>query len=169
MPSLHDLLDEAAGEARPFDIGADLHRGHRAAAPGAAAGQWSRPGCMVGAGAVTIAALPHGGGRVGTLPSADGGSASPVRAIPGLGRGTAEVATTFQTATGWHIVGERPQYVMLTRDGSGVTTIDSGFVGQIVVMLSPGGEGLRRHPGSAVTGVRRPHVLHQRTRRAARG
>jgi hypothetical protein len=27
---------------------------------------------------------------------------------------------------------------MLTRDGSGVTSIDSGFVGQIVVMLSPG-------------------------------
>jgi len=39
---------------------------------------------------------------------------------------------------GWHVVGERAQYVMLSREAT--TTVDSSFVGQIVVGLTDGHE-----------------------------
>jgi hypothetical protein len=138
MPSLHDLLDEAAGVPRPFDTGADLHRGHRAVARRRRRWAAGVAGCMVSAGAVTLAALPHRSDRVDTLRSADGGPSGPVSSSPGSDEVRLEYYDVPPPPTGWHIVGERPQYVMITRDGSGVTTIDSGFVGQIVVMLSPG-------------------------------
>jgi hypothetical protein len=138
MPTLHDLLEEAAGEPRPFDAGADLHRSHRAIARKRMRWGAGLTGCMVTAGAVTLAAVPHGSGRVDTVKPADGGSSG--TATPDTS--SEEIHLRYydvpQPPAGWHIVGERPQYVMITRDGSGVTTVDSGFVGQIVIMLSPG-------------------------------
>jgi hypothetical protein len=47
---------------------------------------------------------------------------------------------------GWHVVGQRAQYVMLTRDGSGVTSVDSGFIGQIVVGLAEGRDHFENQP-----------------------
>jgi len=136
MPSLHDLLDVAAGEPLPFDAGADLRRSRRAAVRRRRRWAAGVTGGVVTAGAVTFAAMPHGHDRVDTLRPADGGSRGAVEPGPSA------VQLTYYDVpappTGWHVVGDRPQYVMITRDGSGVTTIDSGFVGQIVVMLSPG-------------------------------
>jgi hypothetical protein len=138
MPTLHDLLDEAAGEPSPFDAGADLHRSHRAAARQRMRWAAGVTGCMITAGAVTLAAMPHGSGGVDTAQPRDGGSSGPT--IPDTS--SEEIHLRYydvpQPPAGWHIVGERPQYVMITRDGSGVTTVDSGFVGQVVIMLSPG-------------------------------
>ena len=138
MPSLHELLDEAAGQPRPFDAGADLHRGRRAASRRRRRWGVGVAGGVVAAGAVTVAALPQGSGRVDTLrPAGHGpsGTLSP-------GATSNDVRLKYydlpRPPAGWHVVGDRPQYAMITRDGSGVTTIDSGFVGQIVVMLSPG-------------------------------
>jgi hypothetical protein len=139
MPTLHDLLDEAAGQPRPFDALADLHRSHRAVAHRRIGWTVGVTSCMVAAGAVAFVAMPDGSGQADTLRPSDSGSSS--TASPAI---VDEVHLRYydvpQPPTGWHVVGDRPQYVMITRDGSGVTTIDSGFVGQIVVMLSPGDE-----------------------------
>ncbi|HEY3529889.1 MAG TPA: hypothetical protein VGK78_12135 [Nocardioides sp.] len=138
MQSLHDLLDEAAGQPRPFDAHADLRRSHRAVARKRTRWAVGVTGCLVTAGAVTLASMPHGSGRVDTLEPGDGGSSGPDRPGGDSGEVHLQYYDVPQPPAGWHIVGERPQYVMLTRDGSSVTTVNSGFVGQLVVMLSPG-------------------------------
>jgi hypothetical protein len=137
MPTLHDLLDEAAGAPRPFDAVADLHRSHRALARKRIRWAAGVSSCVVAAGAVTFAAMPNGSSRVHTLKPAEGGSSGPASSALS-DEITMQYYDVPQPPAGWHIVGERPQYVMITRDGSGVTTLDSGFVGQIVIMLSPG-------------------------------
>jgi hypothetical protein len=138
MPTLHDLLDEAAGEPRPFDARADLHRSHRAAARKRIRWAVGLIGCMVTAGAVTLASMSHGSGGVDTVKPADGGSNGPATPDTSSDEIHMQYYDVPRPPPGWHIVGERPQYVMITRDGSGVTTVDAGFVGQVVIMLSPG-------------------------------
>ena len=138
MPTLHDLLDEAAGQPRPFDAVADLHRSHRVVARRRIRWTAGVSSCVVAVGAVTFAAMPHGSSRVDTVRPAEGGSSGPASSDTPSGEIHMQYYDVPRPPAGWHIVGERPQYVMITRDGSGVTTIDSGFVGQIVIMLSPG-------------------------------
>jgi hypothetical protein len=134
MTSLQDLLDEAAGTPRPFDAYADLRRAHRTAVRRRNLWAGGVAGSVIAVGALGYAVLPDGGDRADTLQPADGG--------PSGAAGSDLVQLRYYDVptppSGWHVVGDRPQYAMLTRDGSGATTIDSGFVGQIVVMLSPG-------------------------------
>jgi hypothetical protein len=127
MSGLSDLLDVAAGEPGAFDVGADLRRGRRAAARRRSHRAVGATACLVAAAAVGVTAWPRGSGG---------------DQVPQVADGPALVHLQYYDVptppSGWHIVGERPQYVMITRDGSGVTSVDSGFVGQIVVMLTSG-------------------------------
>jgi hypothetical protein len=138
MPTLHDLLEEAAGEPRPFDAAADLHRSHRAVARKRTRWAVGVTGGVVAIGAVTFAAMPDGSGNAHTLKPADGGSSGTASPDSPSGEVHLRYYDIPRPPAGWHVVGDRPQYAMLTRDGSGVTTINTGFIGQIVIGLTTG-------------------------------
>jgi hypothetical protein len=148
MTELHELLDEAGGPLQldaTGDITGDLARGRRALrrrrtrwAAGVATGG------LVAAAAVTYAALPEHSALV-VRPATDPSTAPTATPTPT----PAPTRAFYDVPTppdGWHVVGQRAQYVMLTRDGSGVTSIDSGFIGQIVIGLTDGKEHFESQP-----------------------
>jgi hypothetical protein len=143
MTELHALLDQAAGGPPELDVTGDVVRGRRALrrrrtrwATGVASGG------LVAVGAVTYAALPGHSASV-VPPATDPSTAPTTTPTPAPTRTFYDVPPP---PDGWHVVGQRAQYVMLTRDGSGVTSIDSGFIGQIVIGLTDGREHLESQP-----------------------
>jgi hypothetical protein len=145
MTALQDLLEHAASDPTEVDTAADLRRGHLALSrrrTRIAAGVAGITGGLVAAGSVGYAALPRQHDTV-------------IRVSPGDDTATAPPVTAtkyYDVPTppdGWHVVGERPQYVMLARDGSGVTSVDASFVGQLVIGLADGREGF--DTGATVT------------------
>jgi hypothetical protein len=133
MTDIHDLLGRAVDDPIDVDTTADLRRGRRALnrrRTRMAAGVTGGLVAAVGGGYV---ALPQHQNTVTTVSPADGPSS--VDAV---------VQTTYyevpQPPAGWHVVGDRAQYVMITRDGSGVTSIDGSFVGQLMILLADGHE-----------------------------
>jgi hypothetical protein len=156
MTGLTELLEQAATEPSRLDVPGDLARGHRALrrrrtrwAAGIAAGG------LAATGAVAYAGLPAHRASVDTSQPATDPSSSPSSSpstgpssLPSTAPGTVQgrFYDVPRPPAGWHVVGQRAQYVMLTRDGSGVTSIDSGFVGQIVVGLTDGKEHFEHQP-----------------------
>ena len=131
MTGLQTLLEDAAEHPHEVDVDADLRRARRAlrgrrtrwAAAGATCG-------LVAVGAAGYTAFPrHHEDRIVVRPEAPPTSAPPVQTkyydIPA-------------PPAGWHVAAERPQYVMLGRDGTESTR--DVFTGQLVVMLADGRE-----------------------------
>jgi hypothetical protein len=155
MPGLHELLEDAVGDPVAVDLAADLRRGRRALARRRTGWAVGATGFVVAVGVVGYTAIPHQQDSV-TLQPADGGAGSdgpsdgPSKApSDGPSSGTTTASPFYDVPTppdGWHVVGERAQYVMLTRDGSGVTSVDTGFIGQIVIGLTDGKEHFESQP-----------------------
>ncbi|HEY3530966.1 MAG TPA: hypothetical protein VGK78_17610 [Nocardioides sp.] len=135
MTGLQTLLEEAAEHPAEhpagLDVAADLRRGHRALRRRRA--RWAALGVtggLVVAGGATYTALSVHHETTTEIQPTDGPTSSaPLR------------TTYFDVPTpppGWHVVGDRPQYVMISRDGSDAD-LDT-FAGQLVVMLSDGKE-----------------------------
>jgi hypothetical protein len=141
MTELHDLLERAADDPRitGLEVTADLRRGRRALTRRRTRWASGVTGGVVAAGVVGYAVVPRHQDAVTTVrPAADPTSDPTVVPMPFY-----DVPTP---PAGWHVVGERAQYVMLTRDGSGVTSVDAGFVGQIVIGLARGKENFDKGP-----------------------
>lgn len=146
MTGLRDLLDQAATEPQEVDVAGDLRRGRRALTRRRTTWAAGVTGGVVAAGAVAYASLPWGHHEsVTTVRPADGPSAPPEMV-------TGPFYDVPQPPSGWHLVGQRAQYVMITPDGSGVTSIDTGFIGQIVVMLTDGHEHVENQPSQQYDG-----------------
>ena len=140
MTGLSELLDQAATDPTEIDVAGDLRRGHRALARRRTRWAAGVTGGLVAAGALAYVDLPLGHhDSVTTLRPADEPSASPTMV-------TGPYYDVPQPPDGWHVVGQRAQYVMIARDGSGVTSVDSGFIGQIVVMLTEGRDHFEGQP-----------------------
>jgi hypothetical protein len=141
MTELHDLLDRAASGMGgvELDVAGDLRRGRRALTRRRTRWATGVTGGLVAAGAVGYVVVPRQQDAVTTVQPADDPTSDPT-----------VVPTPFYDVptppAGWHVVGERAQYVMLTRDGSGVTSVDSGFVGQLVILLTQGKESFDNGP-----------------------
>jgi hypothetical protein len=136
MTEIHDLLAGAVDDPIDVDTTADLRRGRRALNRRRTRIAAGVTGGLVATGAVGYVALPRHQNAVRTVSPADGPSSDPV------------VQPTYydvpRPPAGWHVVGERAQYVMLSREAT--TTIDSSFVGQIVVGLTDGRERFDKGP-----------------------
>jgi hypothetical protein len=145
MTGLPELLDHAAGDAHEADITADLRRGRRALARRRTWWAAGVTGGLAVVGAVAAVDLSQSQTDVATPLPADSPSTPPALV-------TGQFYDVPQPPAGWHEVGQRAQYVMLTRDGSDVTSIDSGFIGQIVVMLTDGKEHFENQPSQQYDG-----------------
>lgn len=141
MTDLYDLLERAATDLSPvdLDVAGDLRRGHRALTRRRARWATGLTGGVVAAGLVGYAVVPRQQDATTTLRSADGPTSAPPVA-------PTQFYDVPPAPAGWHVVGERAQYVMLTRDGSGVTSVDSTFIGQIVIGLTDGRENFDTGP-----------------------
>lgn len=136
MTALQDLLDRAAADVPDVEVTADLWRGHRALTRHRQRLAAGVTGGLVAVGAVGYAVVPRGQSTVAVQPSDPGPVApSSSSSTPGDTR----FFDVPRPPDGWHVVGDTPTYVMLGRDGSD-TTVDSSFVGQVVVMLGDGAE-----------------------------
>jgi hypothetical protein len=131
MTEIHELLARAVDDPIDIDTTADLRRGRRALTRRRTRIAAGVTGGLVAAGAGGYVALPRHQDAATTVSPADG--SSPTDPV---------VRTTYydvpQPPAGWHVVGQRAQYVMLSRDAN--RTVDSSFVGQIVVGLTDGHE-----------------------------
>jgi hypothetical protein len=131
MTEIHDLLARAVDDPIQVDTAADLRRGRRALNRRRTRVAAGVTGGLVAAAAGGYVVLPRQQNAVTTVSPADG----PSSAHP-------DVQPTYydvpQPPAGWQVVGERAQYVMLSRDAT--TSVDSSFVGQIVVGLTDGHE-----------------------------
>jgi hypothetical protein len=136
MTDLHDLLDRVATYPTVGDsnVTADLRRGHRALSRRRTRWVAGASGALVAAGAVGYAALPRDESPSAVRPSGPGpanvSSAAPVE--PRFFDGP-------QPPDGWHVVGDTRTYLMIGPDGT-TSTVDSSFVGRVVVMLGDGNE-----------------------------
>lgn len=125
MTGLHDLLEQAATDPIEVDVAGDLRRGHRALSRRRSHLAVGATGSLAILAAVGVSAVPRHAPEVAAQP-ADGSTA----------------VAPFQTKyydvptppAGWHVSHERPQYVMLTRDGT-ISRLDD-FAGQLVVIMS---------------------------------
>jgi hypothetical protein len=141
MTDLHDLLERAVTDLSPvdLDVAGDLRRGHRALTRRRTRWATGVTGGVLAAGALGYAVVPHQQDATATVRPADGPTSAPPVA-------PAQFYDVPPPPVGWHVVGERPQYVMLTRDGSGVTSVDATFLGQIVIGLTDGKERFDKGP-----------------------
>jgi hypothetical protein len=137
MTGLHELLERATTDPVEIDVAGDLRRGHRALNRRRTWWAAGVTGGLVAAGAVGYGVLPLHQTPATSLQPADGPSSTPTP-MPYY-----DVPTP---PAGWHVVGERAQYVMITQDGSGVTSVDSGFIGQIVIGLNQGSNHYENQP-----------------------
>jgi hypothetical protein len=154
MSDLKEQLREAAGPRVPFDVSGDLRRGHRALRKRRLAIGVGAASCLIG-----VSGAAYGMSSVDspgqTRHTADGvSSIAPNNTVGGP---ELRYFVLPPNPPGWHVVGEHPQYVMVTKDGSGVTSVDSGFVGQLVVMLSDTSQAAAAMPTVAYDG-RQFHV-----------
>lgn len=140
MTGLRELLDQAATEPYDLDIPGDLRRGHRALTRRRTRWAAGITGSVVAAGALAYAELPLGQ-TSHTTTVRPAGEPGPAPAMV-----TGQFYDVPQPPSGWHVVGQRAQYVMIARDGSDVTSVDSGFIGQLVVMLAQGREHFENQP-----------------------
>jgi hypothetical protein len=150
MTDLHNLLARAVDDPIDVDTTADLRRGRRALNRRRTRVVAGVTGGLVAAGAWGYVALPRHQNAVTTVSPADGASSTaPV------------VHTTYyqvpQPPAGWHVVGERPQYLMISRDGTD-TTVGSSFIGQIIVGLTDGHERFDTGPSVQQGGGRTVYV-----------
>jgi hypothetical protein len=138
MTEIHDLLARAVDDPIDVDTTADLRRGRRALNRRRTRIAAGVTGGLVAVGAGGSFAVPRHQNAVMTIDPAD----APTSAAP-------VVHTTYyqvpEPPAGWHVVGERPQYVMISRDGTD-TTVDSSFIGQIIVGLEDGQERFDKGP-----------------------
>ena len=149
MPGLHELLEDAVTEPVAVDPAADLRRGRRALTRRRTRWAAGATGTALVAGALGYAVVPRHGATVAVPQPADSGPSSDPSPSPTESSPSATPMRFYDVPTppdGWHVVGERAQYVMLTRDGSGVTSIDTGFLGQIVIGLTDGREHFENQP-----------------------
>jgi hypothetical protein len=154
MPGLHELLEDAVTDPVGVDLAADLRRGRRALNRRRTRWAAGVTGTALAAGALGYGVIPRDQATVAVPRPADGGpSAAPTDGGPSSAPTDSAPSTPtmrfYDVPTppdGWHVVGERAQYVMLTRDGSGVTSIDTGFIGQIVIGLTDGREHFENQP-----------------------
>jgi hypothetical protein len=131
MTGLQTLLEDAAEHPGELDVAADLRRGHRALRRRRT--RWAAVGVtggLVVAGGATYTAVTRHHETVTVIRPTDGPTA------------TAPVQTQYfdvpPPPPGWHVVGDRPQYAIIGRDGSSADL--NTFAGQVVVMLSDGAE-----------------------------
>ena len=146
MTGLRDLLEHAATEPGEVDVAGDLRRGRRALRRRRTTWAAGATGGVLAAGAVAYAGLPlrHHDSVTTVRPAAEP-STSPEML-------SGQFYDVPQPPSGWHLVGQRAQYVMLTPNGSGVSSIDTGFIGQIVVMLTDGHEHFEGQPSQQYDG-----------------
>lgn len=132
MNRLHELLDDATCDPIAVDVAADVRRGRRALARRRTWWSAAATGAVVAVAGTTYAGLPLHHTVVSTVGPADRGTS-----VPPLVEGT--YFDVPRPPDGWHVVGQRPQYVMISRDGSG-TSVDSSFVGQLMILMADGHE-----------------------------
>ncbi len=136
MTHLYDLLERSVDHRADVDVEADLRRGRRALRRRRSCIAAGVTGGLVAAGVVAYVALPPQQDSLRTVRPGDGATTSQ------------PVQTTYfdipPAPSGWHVTGERPQYLMLGRDGTESRLDD--FAGQLVVMLSAGREDFDNGP-----------------------
>jgi hypothetical protein len=134
MTTLHDLLEHAAGDSLGLDIdhAGDLRRGHRALTGRRARWAAGATGGLAVAGVLGHLAVPGLQDAPTTLQPESGSSTSTPSPDP------TQYYDVPTPPAGWHLVGERPQYALLGRDGSN-SDMDT-FAGHIVLLLVDGAE-----------------------------
>jgi hypothetical protein len=139
MTTLHDLLEHAAGDSVGLDIdhGGDLRRGRRTLTRRRTRWVAGATGGLAVAGVLGHIAVPGRQDPATTLQPVSGSSSS----TPSPD--SSQYFDVPTPPTGWHLVGERPEYALLGRDGS-ESDIDT-FAGQIVLLLVDGNEDFTHH------------------------